>query len=148
MAGALVDKAKGVVNGAIEGAKNLLGINSPSKVFQQFGLWTGEGFIKGMDAMTDKVARSSRLMTSAAMTNVASQRTSFTPKPSASSTATNTANENNGETNRLLRQLVEATKAGHVITMNEREVGRAVEPEVSKVQARKIKLQRRFKGAW
>lgn len=55
MAGKVVDSVKGVVDGAIKGAKSLLGINSPSKLFFQFGKWTDEGFIDGIAALTGKV---------------------------------------------------------------------------------------------
>jgi phage-related protein len=48
MAGSLVSAAKGVVDGAVEGAKSLLGISSPSKVFAEIGRDTGRGFIKGL----------------------------------------------------------------------------------------------------
>jgi phage-related protein len=66
MAGALVSKAKGVVGSAIQGAKNLLRIGSPSKVFHQFGQWTGEGFANGMDKMKKVVGRASQGMAKAA----------------------------------------------------------------------------------
>ena len=35
----VVDKAKGVVNDAIDGAKKLLGIKSPSRVFKKIGMY-------------------------------------------------------------------------------------------------------------
>ncbi|MTW85083.1 hypothetical protein F3157_05350 [Virgibacillus dakarensis] len=66
-ASSLVDKVKGVVGDAIQGAKNLLGIHSPSKVFAQIGRYTGEGFIVGMDRMTSKVTQASNRMTGAAI---------------------------------------------------------------------------------
>lgn len=47
-AGDLVNAAKGVVNDAIQGAKNLLGISSPSRVFLEFGKQTGEGYALGL----------------------------------------------------------------------------------------------------
>jgi phage-related protein len=48
MAGQVVSAAKGVVKGAVDGAKSLLGISSPSKVFAQIGRDVGAGFIKGL----------------------------------------------------------------------------------------------------
>jgi hypothetical protein len=41
----------GVVSGAIDSAKKLLGIASPSKVFAAIGDDTGQGFVNGVDAM-------------------------------------------------------------------------------------------------
>jgi len=53
----LVNSVKGAIGGAIDGAKNLLGINSPSKLFKQFGKWTDEGFINGIDAYASKTKK-------------------------------------------------------------------------------------------
>ena len=48
MGGAVLDAIGGVVGGAIDWAKSLLGIASPSKVFRQFGGYTMEGFALGI----------------------------------------------------------------------------------------------------
>ena len=53
--GSLVDAAKGVVKSALEGAKKLLGINSPSKEFEKVGIWSDEGLIAGFKAYSSKV---------------------------------------------------------------------------------------------
>lgn len=58
-AGELVSAAKGVVSDAIQAAKNLLKINSPSKVFRSMGRSIDEGFIVGMKDMSDKVSSAS-----------------------------------------------------------------------------------------
>lgn len=55
MAGSLVSAAKGVVSGAVEGAKSLLGISSPSKVFASIGRDTGRGFIKGLTGTESQI---------------------------------------------------------------------------------------------
>lgn len=59
MAEDLVEAVKGVVNDAIEAAKNLLGINSPSKVFMQFGRYVDEGFVIGMEQLSGAVSSAS-----------------------------------------------------------------------------------------
>lgn len=48
-AGALINSVTSAVSGAINGAKRLLGIHSPSRVFRQFGEYTDEGFIVGVN---------------------------------------------------------------------------------------------------
>lgn len=48
MAGTLINKVKDVVGNAIQGAKNLLGIGSPSKLFRQYGRWVGDGLAIGL----------------------------------------------------------------------------------------------------
>ena len=55
MAGWLKNKIGSVINGAIDWAKGLLGIASPSKVFKQIGIYTGQGLVKGLDAMGSKI---------------------------------------------------------------------------------------------
>jgi hypothetical protein len=56
----LVKKAKGVVSDAIQAAKNLLGIRSPSRVFAEMGRYVDEGFIVGLDKFAGKVATASK----------------------------------------------------------------------------------------
>lgn len=70
MARNVVNSVKGVVSSAIEGAKNLLGIHSPSRVFMEFGEYSGEGFINGINAMKDSVAKAGQSMANASLPNV------------------------------------------------------------------------------
>ena len=67
MASSVVDGIKGVVNGAIEGAKNLLGIHSPSKLFTEFGEYTGEGFVNGINSMKKAVSKAGQDMANASI---------------------------------------------------------------------------------
>ena len=53
-AGELVSAAKGAVDDAVQGAKNLLGIASPSKVFMEIGGYTMEGMRLGIEADAGK----------------------------------------------------------------------------------------------
>lgn len=48
-AGRLVDAVKGAVGDAIQGAKNLLGIKSPSRVFRKIGQYAMQGAALGVD---------------------------------------------------------------------------------------------------
>jgi tape measure domain-containing protein len=57
-ASGLIDAVKGAISDAIAAAKKLLGISSPSKVFEGFGLNVGAGFIEGIDSMKTMVAQS------------------------------------------------------------------------------------------
>lgn len=57
-AGALIDAVGGAVRGAIDWAKGLLGIHSPSRVFRQFGVYTDEGFILGVNSKAGAVVKS------------------------------------------------------------------------------------------
>ncbi|MEK4128548.1 phage tail tape measure protein [Solibacillus sp. FSL W8-0474] len=44
-----------VVNGIVNTAKSMLGIHSPSRVFKEIGLWTGEGLVIGLDSSSKNV---------------------------------------------------------------------------------------------
>jgi tape measure domain-containing protein len=54
MASMAVSAVKGVVNDAVQAAKNLLGIHSPSRVFMEFGQYVDEGLAIGIDQNKDK----------------------------------------------------------------------------------------------
>ena len=57
-AGKLVDAVKGAVDDAIQGAKNLLGIKSPSRVFRKIGQYVMQGAALGVDDDADLLLRS------------------------------------------------------------------------------------------
>ena len=57
-AGSLIDSVKGAVDDAIDGAKNLLGIHSPSRVFRKIGQYTMQGAALGVDDDADVLLRS------------------------------------------------------------------------------------------
>ncbi len=52
---AVISALGGVVSGAITAAKSLLGIASPSKVFAEIGMNTGEGMAQGVEGATSNV---------------------------------------------------------------------------------------------
>ena len=52
-AGKLIDSVKGAVGDAIQGAKNLLGIKSPSRVFRKIGQYAVRGAALGVDDDAD-----------------------------------------------------------------------------------------------
>lgn len=54
----LIDAVKGAVGDAIEGAKNLLGIHSPSRVFRKIGQYTMQGAALGVDDDADLLSKS------------------------------------------------------------------------------------------
>lgn len=62
MAGNVAKSVGDVVNGAIDGAKKLLGIASPSKVFKEIGVFTGQGMAEGVDSTTALVQKSMQSM--------------------------------------------------------------------------------------
>lgn len=57
-AGRLIDSVKGAVDDAINAAKNLLGIHSPSRVFRKIGQYSMQGAALGVDDDADVLLRS------------------------------------------------------------------------------------------
>lgn len=64
MAGNVVGAIGGVVDGAISKVKKKLGINSPSKLFKQFGKWTAEGLATGINDGSNLVDKASKSLAS------------------------------------------------------------------------------------
>lgn len=80
MATKVVDSVKSVVNGAIDGAKKLLGIHSPSRVFRQIGVWTVQGFANGISetqSTAEKAMQTVGTSTIAVLNDYADQRRSL-----------------------------------------------------------------------
>ena len=67
------------------GFRNILGINSPSRVMMEIGEFTGEGFDIGLDNMLDDIQKTSDALSMAAIPNVPNQQTNSSKSASASS---------------------------------------------------------------
>ena len=83
-AGKLVDAVKGAVDDAIQGAKNLLGIKSPSRVFRKIGQYVMQGAALGVDDDADLLLKS----TDNAMRGMISTAQDITYTPDVRSAAT------------------------------------------------------------
>lgn len=70
MAGNLWTGVKETVGGAVDKVKNFLGIHSPSRLFMEFGQYTGEGFIIGMEDMKNAVAKAGQDMADASIPTI------------------------------------------------------------------------------
>ncbi len=55
MAGAVMDRVRGLASHAVSAFKSALGISSPSKVFKQLGAWTMHGLVDGLTGSTARV---------------------------------------------------------------------------------------------
>lgn len=66
VAGNIAESVLAPIRNSVAQVKSFLGIASPSKLFRQFGAWTGEGYVEGMDAMTPAVVAAGRAMAEAA----------------------------------------------------------------------------------
>lgn len=59
MGSSIVNAVKGGVQAAIDKAKSLLKINSPSKVFKEIGMFTGQGLVEGIEGENKSVLKAS-----------------------------------------------------------------------------------------
>jgi phage-related protein len=66
---AIGDAFSGIIGGAIEGVKGLLGIRSPSKVFEEIGENVGQGLVNGMLLTKASVAEAAKALAQAAVPN-------------------------------------------------------------------------------
>lgn len=64
-AGRMVSAVTGPIKDAINGAKSLLGIHSPSRVFREIGDFVGQGLVIGLDGKSGAVSRAAGAMASA-----------------------------------------------------------------------------------
>lgn len=97
MAGGVVKAVSGVVGGAVEKAKKLLKINSPSKVFFEFGEYTGEGLEGGILKKSKDVAKASKDLASSVIGGYSANLKGPNLKASSSSLSTK-EKANNGLT--------------------------------------------------
>ncbi|GAB3467082.1 phage tail protein [Actinophytocola sediminis] len=56
MADAVIGWFRDLIDMAVDAALDVLGIASPSKVFRQIGVWSGQGLVDGLASMVDPVA--------------------------------------------------------------------------------------------
>jgi TP901 family phage tail tape measure protein len=73
----IIDAALAPFRGAIDAVKRLLGIASPSKLFEEFGANTGEGFAIGLTGQSANVAAAGAQMGRAAIGGATSTTTNY-----------------------------------------------------------------------
>src|SRR5699024_3420954 len=145
-----IDAITGVVDGVVNKAKSLLNINSPSKVFEQIGSWTGEGLVGGILGTVKDAERASDKMVSAIIPAKKEVDLSYSTPHGAQATLASavrgTVDVNNrderltGAINSLERRLGDLE-----VVMDGERVGRIVEPHVSEIQERDREIINRFR---
>ena len=73
----IINAALAPFNGAISAVKALLGISSPSKLFEEFGINTGQGFAIGLSGQSANVAAAGAQMGQAAIGGAVSSTTNY-----------------------------------------------------------------------
>ncbi len=74
---AIISAALAPFRGAIDAVKRLLGIASPSKLFEELGINTGQGFAIGLQGQAGNVAQAGAAMAGAAVQGAVSTTTNF-----------------------------------------------------------------------
>lgn len=69
-AGRIKDAVLGPIKDSVAAVKDFLGIASPSRLFKQFGVWTGEGMMIGLEQITPAVTRAAEDMAAAVAATV------------------------------------------------------------------------------
>lgn len=67
MASNVIDWFKELIGDAVDGVLSYLGIGSPSKVFRQIGVWSGQGLVQGLMSMVDPVTGAAAALADAAV---------------------------------------------------------------------------------
>ncbi len=137
MAGNVVGAIGSVVRGGIDAAKKKLGINSPSKLFKQFGIWTGQGYIDGVNQENSNVGKAGARMAD----NVIGGFDISYKMPKVSTNVS--SNKNNIDYDRMAKCMVKAV-SNMAIVMDSKPVGkmtsRTVQYEIDKNKNRMDRL--------
>jgi hypothetical protein len=67
MANAVIDWFTGLISDAVDAVLGFLGIGSPSKLFRQIGVWSGQGLVQGLMSMVDPVTGAASALANAAV---------------------------------------------------------------------------------
>jgi len=136
MAQSVVSSVKSVVNDAIEGAKNLLGIKSPSRVFMEIGEYTGEGFQIGMTSMISDIQKASDKMIAASIPSV--------PNVQAGHLSSGTDSRVIG----LLSQIAKGIEMGMnpTVVMDGRIVASVIDPHIETLRSQRNFSRMKFSG--
>lgn len=101
-ASAVVSALSRVASGALDAAKSVLGIHSPSKVFMQIGAHVATGMAQGIDAGAGDVAASGANLASGAAKGAASEAVQSTPPAAGKSVTFNNCSFGAGLTQEMV----------------------------------------------
>lgn len=137
MAGRVLDAVRNVFSNAVDAAKNLLGINSPSRVMAEIGKYTTEGFIVGMAGGKQDVYRAAEELSQMAQKGVDDSILNIPLSDKIDMTTSLVANAAYADTNRsiadlasrmdeMTERLERALEAPMTLNANEREFARMI----------------------
>ncbi|MDI6678912.1 phage tail tape measure protein [Bacillus wiedmannii] len=147
MASRIWDKITDIGNGIKDKFTSILSIHSPSRVFRDYGIYTGKGYVNGIDGMKSAIIKTSENManwmkpemlavdTGSVNTGVAK---AVAPSVYGSSSGRN-GNTESTQSNRTL--IIE-----NVTFMDGYEVARVTQPYIDDMQTSKIQVKSYMKG--
>lgn len=141
-----INAITGVVGGVVKKAKSMLKIKSPSRVFMQIGEYTGEGLVIGMDGQIRDVAYMASKLADAAVPEtpklgkfeVGDMRRQAQTISTRFKTEADEFNVEKDEELTVLGEIRDELRKQKqmIVELNGREIGKAIEPEVTKRQKR------------
>jgi TP901 family phage tail tape measure protein len=143
MASAVWNKAKEIAAGVGNSIKKALNIHSPSRVMMELGVYTGEGFAKGIESMVRKVQGVTADMANAALPEAPMLSLAY-ETPSMGSLAVKSAGSF-----QVTQQSAENSRPIYITNVFEVdgvEVARLTEPHLDTMQADKFNLRARMGG--
>jgi phage-related protein len=143
MASAVWNKAKEIAAGVGNSIRKALGIKSPSRVLMEIGVYTGEGFAKGIESMIRKVQGVTSDMANAALPETSTLSLAY-ETPSMGALAVKSAGSFE-----LSQQSAENSRPiyiTNVLEMDGVEMARITEPYLDTMQADKFNLRARMGG--
>jgi TP901 family phage tail tape measure protein len=143
MASAVWNKAKEIASGVTNSIKKALNIHSPSRVMMELGVYTGEGFAKGIDSMIRKVQGVTSDMANAALPETSTLSLAY-ETPSMGALAVKSAGSFE-----LSQQSAENSRPiliTNVFEVDGVEVARLTEPHLDTMQTDKFNLRARMGG--
>jgi TP901 family phage tail tape measure protein len=143
MASSIGEKVKELARKIPAGIKKFLGIHSPSRVLMELGVYTGEGFAKGIDSMIRKVQGVTSDMANAALPETSTLSLAY-ETPSMGALAVKSAGSFE-----LSQQSAENSRPVYItniLEMDGVEVARITEPHLDTMQTDKFNLRARMGG--
>jgi TP901 family phage tail tape measure protein len=143
MASSIGEKVKELAKKIPAGIKKFLGIHSPSRVLMELGVYTGEGFAKGIDSMIRKVQGVTSDMANAALPESSTLSLAY-DTPSMSALEVRTAGR--FDTPQAQAENSRPIYITNVFEVDGVEVARLTEPHLDTMQADKFNLRARMGG--
>lgn len=140
-------KMKELGNGIKERFTGMLGIHSPSRVFRDYGIYTGQGYLDGIDGMKSAIIKTSENMANwmkpeMLAVDTGSVNTGVAKAVAPSVYGASSGRNGNTESTQSNRTLI----IENVTVMDGYEVARVTQPYIDDMQTSKIQVKSYMKG--